>query len=31
MTKEGPDGNCLHYKKDGSCENEYWNNGIKLK
>ncbi|MBP3373993.1 MAG: hypothetical protein J6L60_05650 [Bacteroidaceae bacterium] len=29
MTMNGPDGKCLHYKKDGSYENEIWNNGIK--
>lgn len=29
MTPNGPNGDCLHYRKDNSCEKEYWNNGIK--
>ncbi len=29
MTYHGPDGQCLHYRKDGSCDTEEWSNGIK--
>ena len=29
MTENGPDGKCLHYKKDGSCETEQWLSGVK--
>ena len=29
MTDNGPDGNCQHYKKDGSCEAERWISGVK--
>ena len=29
MTDHGPDGQCLHYRKDGSCNTEKWSNGIK--
>lgn len=31
MTENGPDGDCMHYKKDGSVEKENWINGIKNK